>query len=129
MPCLSLFYEDRSHCTQQFPVILANKLRAAIKIEREKEVVPHVVASKIRVASPALSNILCCLWGMWHVACDPYLFLALEFFALIFFFFIVRFAFLALTEMERTFPENVVPGWLWSLQRRGWGVRNAARGA
>lgn len=25
------------------------------------------------------------------------------------------FIFLALTEMERTFPENVVPGWLWSL--------------
>lgn len=65
---------------------------------------------------------------MWHVACDPYLFLALEFFALIFFYFIVRFAFLALTEMERTFPENVVPGWLWSLQRRGWGHAQRSEG-
>lgn len=69
---------------------------------------------------PALSNGAC---GMWPI----FIFGIGIFRAHIF---IVRFAFLALTEMERTFPENVVPGWLWSLRRRGcWRVRYGRAGA
>lgn len=70
--------------------------------------------------------VACGACGMWHVT--HIYFWHWNFSRSYFFYFIVRFAFLALTEMERTFPENVVPGWLWSLQRRGWGACATQRG-
>lgn len=68
--------------------------------------------------------------GVWHAACGSmwpififgigifraHIFKSFFLFSFFFFVFIAHLPFfLALTEMERTFPENVVPGWLWSL--------------